>query len=78
MAATDRGFIVVVVVAALARTVVVLAGTVVLEGETVVFVAGLDEEVSVKTSTTSRIGLDHMSRCVLFSDVFIRAIGCEG
>jgi hypothetical protein len=77
MAADDRGLIV-VVVAALARTVVVLSGTVVLDGETVVFVAGLDEEVSVKTRTTSRIGLDHMSRCVLFSDDCIRAIGCEG
>ena len=77
MAADDRGFIV-VVVAALARTVVVLEGTVVLEGETVFFAAGLDEEVSVKTSTTSRMGLDHMSRCVLFSDGCIRAIGCEG
>jgi hypothetical protein len=35
-------------------------------------------DVSVNTSTTRRIGLDHIKRCVLFSEKCARAIVFEG
>jgi hypothetical protein len=39
---------------------------------------GVVAEVSVKTSTTRSIGLDHIKRCVLFSEKCARAIVFEG
>jgi hypothetical protein len=39
---------------------------------------GVVAEVSVKTSTTRSIGLDHINRCVLFSEKCSRAIVFEG
>ncbi len=39
---------------------------------------GVVAEVRVKTKTTRRIGLDHIKRCVLFSEKCARAIVFEG
>jgi hypothetical protein len=39
---------------------------------------GVAAEVSVKTRTTSRTGLDHIKRCVLFREKCARAIVFEG
>ena len=77
-----------VVVAVTAVIVVVVVGDVgatrgvveVVVGEelSVWAVRGEELDVNVKTNTTSRRGLDHISRCALRSDESLRAIGITG
>ena len=73
------GVDVVVVVVNESGPVVVVAGDVEERGsDEATGPLGVVAEVSVKTSTTRSIGLDHIKRCVLFSEKCARAIVFEG
>jgi hypothetical protein len=76
--ADGRRSVVVVVVVETGVAEVVVTGDVEEGGRNEASGPGVAADVRVNTNTTRRIGLDHIKRCVLFSEKCARAIVFEG